>query len=224
MGPSAASTRSRQPSAMRRTRSTSPPKSWWPGVSMMLIFVPLYVTEVFLARIVMPRSRSRSLESMTQSVTSWLARKAPDCRSRKSTRVVFPWSTCAMMAILRRSIRAAEYISAMGGLQPRLTALLIFRRRQDFLEVELDATPGLQGRFRPTDAEDGIRQRRGNEHAVLQKLLLFQAGQPEQEIIADIPQLHAAVGGLIVEHGRRLVGEVRHEARQDLRPPREVGG
>ena len=39
MGPSAASTSSRQPSAMDRTRSTSPPKSAWPGVSMMLIFV-----------------------------------------------------------------------------------------------------------------------------------------------------------------------------------------
>jgi hypothetical protein len=36
--PSAASTRSRMPSAILSTRSTSPPKSLWPGVSMMLIF------------------------------------------------------------------------------------------------------------------------------------------------------------------------------------------
>ena len=36
-GPSKASTRSRQPSAMLSTRSTSPPKSACPGVSMMLI-------------------------------------------------------------------------------------------------------------------------------------------------------------------------------------------
>ena len=37
--PSAASTSSRQPSAIFRTRSTSPPKSAWPGVSMRLILV-----------------------------------------------------------------------------------------------------------------------------------------------------------------------------------------
>ena len=41
IGPSAASTRSRTPSTMRRMRSTSPPKSAWPGVSTMLILVPL---------------------------------------------------------------------------------------------------------------------------------------------------------------------------------------
>ena len=37
IGPSKASTSSRHPSAMLSTRSTSPPKSAWPGVSMMLI-------------------------------------------------------------------------------------------------------------------------------------------------------------------------------------------
>jgi len=56
---------------------------------------------VFLARMVMPRSRSRSLESMTRSTTASLARKMPDWRSMVSTRVVLPWSTWAMMAILR---------------------------------------------------------------------------------------------------------------------------
>src|SRR5712692_1434531 len=49
----------------------------------------------------MPRSRSRSFESITRSVISWLARKAPLCRSMASTRVVLPWSTWAMMATLR---------------------------------------------------------------------------------------------------------------------------
>ena len=52
---------------------------------------------------VMPRSRSRSFESMTRSATSWLARKTPLWRSRASTSVVLPWSTWAMMAMLRRS-------------------------------------------------------------------------------------------------------------------------
>ena len=40
IGPSAASTSSSTPSAILRTRSTSPPKSAWPGVSMMLTFTP----------------------------------------------------------------------------------------------------------------------------------------------------------------------------------------
>ena len=53
---------------------------------------------VFLAMIVMPFSRSRSIESMTRSATCSLARKMPDCQSMASTSVVFPWSTWAMMA------------------------------------------------------------------------------------------------------------------------------
>ena len=53
----------------------------------------------------MPFSRSRSFESMTRSLTSWLARNAPDCHSRPSTSVVLPWSTCATIATFRRSAR-----------------------------------------------------------------------------------------------------------------------
>src|SRR5437879_10224128 len=49
----------------------------------------------------MPRSRSSSFESMTRSTTGWLALKMPLCRSMASTKVVLPWSTCAMMAMLR---------------------------------------------------------------------------------------------------------------------------
>ena len=51
----------------------------------------------------MPRSRSRSVLSITRSATCWLARNAPLCRSSASTSVVLPWSTCAMIATLRRS-------------------------------------------------------------------------------------------------------------------------
>ena len=39
IGPSKASTRTRAPSAICSVRSTSPPKSAWPGVSMMLILI-----------------------------------------------------------------------------------------------------------------------------------------------------------------------------------------
>src|SRR5579883_3291525 len=49
----------------------------------------------------MPRSRSKSFESMTRSATSSLARKIPLWRSMESTSVVLPWSTWAMMAMLR---------------------------------------------------------------------------------------------------------------------------
>src|ERR1700712_3166265 len=106
-GPSLASTSSSTPSTIVSPRSTSPPKSAWPGVSMMLIFVPPWRTAVFLARVVIPFSRSRSPESMTRSCTSWFSRNAPDCHSIASTSVVLPWSTCAMIATLRMSERSA---------------------------------------------------------------------------------------------------------------------
>ena len=114
MGPSAASTRRMTPLTIFRIRSTSPPKSAWPGVSTMLIFTSPYWMAVFLARMVMPRSRSRSPESITRSWTSWLARKAPPCFSISSTRVVLPWSTWAMMATLRKCSFCIVYSSSLG--------------------------------------------------------------------------------------------------------------
>src|SRR5580704_11091577 len=56
---------------------------------------------VFFARMVMPRSRSSAFESITRSWTSLRASSVPDWRRSWSTSVVFPWSTCAMMAMLR---------------------------------------------------------------------------------------------------------------------------
>src|ERR1051326_1292263 len=56
---------------------------------------------VILDRMVMPRSRSRSLESITRSMTASFSRKMPLCLSMASTSVVLPWSTWAMMAMLR---------------------------------------------------------------------------------------------------------------------------
>src|SRR4051794_9731464 len=56
---------------------------------------------------VMPRSRSWSIESITRSDTSSCALNTPDWRSIASTSVVLPWSTCAMIATLRMSERAA---------------------------------------------------------------------------------------------------------------------
>ena len=102
-GPSAESTTSSTPSIMFMMRSTSPPKSAWPGVSTMLMWKSLYLNAAFLARMVMPFSFSKSIESIRRSScdSCWLARKVPDCLSKQSTSVVLPWSTCAMMAIFR---------------------------------------------------------------------------------------------------------------------------
>ena len=105
MTDSAASTSSTTPSTIDRMRSTSPPKSAWPGVSTILICVPCHSTLVHLARMVMPRSRSRSLESSARSSMCWFSRTEPDCLRSWSTSVVLPWSTWAMMAMLRMSIK-----------------------------------------------------------------------------------------------------------------------
>jgi len=106
MGPSSASTSSSTPSTILRTRSTSLPKSACPGVSTICIVVFPYFTDVFFESMVMPRSRSRSLESIIHVVCSpLLSLNAPVCLSMASTSVVLPWSTCAIMATLRRSSR-----------------------------------------------------------------------------------------------------------------------
>ena len=66
----------------------------------------------------MPFSRSRSIESMTRSATSWFSRKAPDCHSIASTSVVLPWSTWATIATLRRSSRWGTARDGRGRLLP----------------------------------------------------------------------------------------------------------
>src|SRR5271155_5629214 len=64
---------------------------------------------------VMPRSRSRSFESMTRSVNASFARKVPDWRSMASTRVVLPWSTWAMMAMLKIGFWASFAAGIFAG-------------------------------------------------------------------------------------------------------------
>src|SRR2546427_1584308 len=67
----------------------------------MLMWTVLYVMAVFLAMLVMPFSRSRSMESIIRSGPDSFWRKSPDCQSMASTSVVLPWSTWAMIAMLR---------------------------------------------------------------------------------------------------------------------------
>src|SRR5215218_4046411 len=165
-GPSEASTSSSTPSTMESARSTSPPKSACPGVSTMLIVTspagPWYVTAVFLARIVMPFSRSRSIESMTRSATSWLARNAPDCQSILSTSVVLPWSTWATMATLRRSARVCtSVVLSVGGrsrLRPVRTGASANRRQA--------ATPSLLRRAWAVDVGTDVVLEEVDDRAV----------------------------------------------------------
>src|SRR4051812_25230772 len=66
---------------------------------------------------VIPRSRSRSFESMMRSATTSFSRKTPACLSMASTSVVLPWSTCATMAMLRR--RFCDIGARRGSTPPR---------------------------------------------------------------------------------------------------------
>mmetsp|Transcript_4675 Transcript_4675/g.15141 ORF Transcript_4675/g.15141 Transcript_4675/m.15141 type:complete len:340 (+) Transcript_4675:918-1937(+) len=68
LGPSVAHTSSATPSTMFITRSTSPPKSACPGVSTMLRRTPPCSTDVTFDMMVIPRSCSSDMLSMTRSV------------------------------------------------------------------------------------------------------------------------------------------------------------
>ena len=85
----------------------------------MLIRTPFHITEQFLAAMVMPRSRSRSMVSMSRSLTSWLALNRPLWRNMASTRVVLPWSTWAMMAMFRKvwfiALSMIRRVSSLGS-------------------------------------------------------------------------------------------------------------
>src|SRR5271154_1719084 len=86
----------------------------------------------------MPRSRSRSLESITRSATRWFSRNAPDCCSRRSTSVVLPWSTWAMMAMFLSFMAVQAFDAArigQGGRRPRLPSMA------DMTGVRRDASP-----------------------------------------------------------------------------------
>ena len=70
---------------------------------MILIFVPLYSTAVFFAKMVIPRSFSKAFESIARSCNCVRASNVCDCFNNSSTKVVLPWSTWAIIAILRIS-------------------------------------------------------------------------------------------------------------------------
>src|ERR1022692_2045663 len=100
---------------------------------------------------VMPRSRSRSFESMTRSATVSLSRKVPLWRSMASTSVVLPWSTWAMMAMLRilgfRSKTPQDcklgLTATLGNRHPKQAKDLLFlgAGRQQVLHFAKDDNP-----------------------------------------------------------------------------------
>src|SRR3954471_5580885 len=234
-GPSLASTSSSTPATIVSPRSTSPPKSAWPGVSTMFSLTPLWRTAVFFARIVMPFSRSRSIESMTRSLTSWFSRNAPDCHSMASTRVVFPWSTWATIATLRRSSRTTVWrllgmrrLRLRGG--RRHTARDEHDREREAAERDLRqpraerrAQPVAEQRARQPDEERG-RQRVGADR------VLDREDREADRVRAD--EVHREVGeeaarrGLVAreQQHRRDAVERRRGAEEAAEEARDRGG
>ena len=98
--PWAASTTSSAPSHACSDRDTSYVKSTWPGVSMRLSWWPFQSTRTACALIVIPRSRSSSIESRSCSRIS-RSETAPVSSRMRSASVDLPWSMCAMIAKLR---------------------------------------------------------------------------------------------------------------------------
>ena len=92
------------PSRTRRERSTSTVKSTWPGVSMMLIWWSSQKQVVAAEVIVIPRSRSCSIQSMVAapSWTSPMRWSLPEKNRTRSVRVVLPASMWAMIPMFRR--------------------------------------------------------------------------------------------------------------------------
>lgn len=93
IGPSVASTRSRTPSTILSTRSTSPPKSAWPGVSTMFRRTPFQFTAVTLLRIVTPELSIRGISATKQMHLS-----------------LFPVPCCPSLALCLRSRRIVAII------------------------------------------------------------------------------------------------------------------
>ena len=239
-GPSEASTSSTTPSTMERPRSTSPPKSAWPGVSITLIVTgpsvacsPRYVIAVFLARIVMPFSRSSSLLSIARSSTCAWSPNECVCLSIASTSVVLPWSTCATIATLRRSERVA--CAMMGALRSGVRPGPEARRRREdrgalarvgavMAHSETTtwyrpAVPGRTGsvrhasevRLRPYRADDAAAVRRRGAGARLVRVLRLAAATNALDAGSSRPTGCSATdhGNLVVEvEGVGMVGDV----------------
>src|SRR5688500_14406078 len=155
---------------MASARSTSPPKSAWPGVSTRLILIPRQRTDAALARIVMPRSRSWSLESSTRSTGCSWAPNTPVWRRMPSTSVVLPWSTWATRATERiapGSLLLSEDLVPLADL-PALDHPVAHERIT--CDELLGRLPGGEDRHRPLGLR--VAERADHlQHAALRELL-----------------------------------------------------
>src|SRR3569623_39664 len=120
----------------------------------MLIRVPFQVMAVNFARMVIPRSRSRSFESIAQSAMTSPARKVPACRKNPSTSVVFPWSTCAMIAMLRTSC-LTDFGAAVGSRAGFWEEVVSMGGAAVLIRVGRDTVPGAQMQGKPLFRGDG---------------------------------------------------------------------
>src|SRR5581483_12010465 len=129
--------------------------------------------EVTLARMVMPRSRSRSFESMARSTTRWFSRKAPDCCNSRSTSVVLPWSTWAMIATLRSCMGLKNQARAPIG--PRRA---VFAAQYSQQARESNACISSAGGPAPRPEPHAFRQRLLHHHHLGNCLAGDKAGEP----------------------------------------------
>ena len=130
------------PSTIARARSTSPPKSAWPGVSTRLILHAL------------PRDRGGLGEDGDAPLALLVVgvhdpvddapggrAKTPVARSMASTRVVLPWSTWATSATLRRWVASSGRVAASRGRRRRRASAVQSRRIVVVVGVVVDVTP-----------------------------------------------------------------------------------
>src|SRR5688572_30357209 len=146
--------RATAPSRTRSDRSTSTVKSTWPGVSMRLIRWSRHSTVVAAAVIVMPRSRSCSIQSRVAlpSWTSPILWVLPVKNRMRSLVDVLPASMWAMIPILRMffsAMRRGKDSGNTDGIQQR--------RPDDRLQAASDrAGTETRGRYRSENLLDGI--------------------------------------------------------------------
>src|SRR6476660_441511 len=104
---------------------------------------------------------------MARSSTCWCSPKAPPCQSMASTRVVLPWSTCATIATLRRSLRVLDFsdeseVTAVELLRCRYRLLrsgsgAVYRPGRAFITID-------QSGRRPTSPPPGQHIRTRNRY------------------------------------------------------------
>src|SRR6516162_5679230 len=168
----------------------------------MLIRTSCHTTEVHLARIVIPRSRSSSFESRARSATCWLARNAPLWRSIASTKVVLPWSTWAMIAMLRMSIKCKTSPAHSGARDHQAAGV-----GQELGQVDLRAVTEMPGDFGSAQTADLAAN--GKRHS---------AGQG----IREAPDVKIALPGGI-DRPSRAGARFRRTGKNPRRPERGSG-